>query len=96
LRQSLSESKAIGVAPLTLDALVGVARLRAETDQGDSAAELLGVVLNHPSAEVDSTQLAETVLAGLRDALPAEQIETAMERGKALDLDAVVAALLAD
>jgi len=40
LRQALSESSAIGVAPLTLDALVGVARLRAETGQGDSAAEV--------------------------------------------------------
>jgi predicted ATPase len=96
LRQALSESTAIGVAPLTLDALVGVARLRAETGQGDSAAELLGVVLNHPAVEVDSAQVAETVLAGLRDVLPAEQLETAMERGKTLELDTVVAKLLAE
>ncbi len=96
LRQALSESMAIGVAPLTLDALVGVARLRAETGLGDSAAELLGVVLSHPSVEVDSVQVAETVLAGLRDVLPAEQLETAIERGKTLELDAVVAELLAE
>jgi predicted ATPase len=97
LRQALSESTDIGVAPLTLDALVGVARLRAETGQGDSAAELLGVVLNHPSVGADSVQVAETVLAGLRKALPAKQLEAAMERGKTLeDLDAVVAALLAE
>ena len=67
LRQALSESMAIGVAPLTLDALVGVAQLRAETGQGDSAAELLGVAMNHPSVEIDSAQVAETVLAGLRN-----------------------------
>jgi len=96
LRQALSESTAIGVAPLTLDALVGVARLQAETGQGDSAAELLGVVLNHPSVEVDSVQVAEMVLAGLRTALPAQELEAAMERGKTLDLDAVVAELLAE
>jgi predicted ATPase/DNA-binding SARP family transcriptional activator/Tfp pilus assembly protein PilF len=95
LRLALSEATAIGVPPLTLDALVGVAQLRAETGQRDSAAELLGVVLGHPSVEVDSLQVAETVLAGLRDVLPAEQLETAIERGKTLDLDAVVAELLA-
>ena len=96
LRQALSESTAIGIAPLTLDALVGVARLRAEIGQGNSAAELLGVALNHPAVEVDTAQVAETVLAGLRQSLPAKQLEAAMERGKTLKLDAVVAELLAE
>jgi tetratricopeptide (TPR) repeat protein len=96
LRQALSESAAIGATPLTLDALVGVARLHAEIGRGDSAAELLGVALNHPAVEVDSTQVAETILDGLREALPAEQLEAAMERGKTLELDAVVAELLAE
>jgi predicted ATPase/DNA-binding SARP family transcriptional activator len=96
LRQALSESTAIGVAPLTLDALVGVAQLRAEVGQANSAAELLGVALNHPAVEVDSAQVAETVLAGLREALPAKQLETAMERGKTLKLDEVVAELLVE
>jgi tetratricopeptide (TPR) repeat protein len=96
LRQSLNESTDIGVAPLTLDALVGVARLQAETGQEHSAAELLGVVLNHPSVEVDSTQLAETVLAGLGDVLPVEQLEAAIAIGKTLELDTVVADLLAE
>ncbi len=95
LRQALSESMALGVAPLTLDALVGVVRLRAEIGQGDSAAELLGVALEHPAMAADSAQVAETVLAGLRQALPAQQLEAAMERGKTLELDAVVAGLLA-
>jgi tetratricopeptide (TPR) repeat protein len=95
LRQALSESTTIGVAPLTLDALVGVARLRAEIGQANSAAELLGVALNHSAVEVDSAQLAETILDGLRQALPAKQLEAAMERGKTLELDTVVAELLA-
>jgi tetratricopeptide (TPR) repeat protein len=96
LRKALNESTAIGVAPLTLDALIGVAQLRAETGQGDSAAELLGVALNHPAVEVDSAQVAETILAGLRKALPTKQLEAAMERGKTLELEAVVAKLLAE
>jgi hypothetical protein len=95
LRQALSEATAIGVAPLTLDALVGVAQLRAETGQGELAVELLGVILNHPSVEVDSAQLAETILASLRETLPEEQVEAALERGRGLELGKVVAELLA-
>jgi DNA-binding SARP family transcriptional activator/predicted ATPase len=96
LHRALCESTAIGVVPLTLDALVGVAQLRAETGQGDSAAELLGLALNHPAMEVSGAQVAETVLAGLRETLPAEQLEAAMERGRAMELDAVVVELLAE
>jgi tetratricopeptide (TPR) repeat protein len=96
LRQALSESMAIGVPPLTLDTLVGVAQLRAETGQAEPAAELLGVVMNHESTELDSVQVAETILAGLRGELPAETIETALEKGKSLQLDTVVAELLAE
>ena len=96
LREALSESTAIGVTPLTLDALTGVALLRAEAGQGDSAVELIGLIVNHPAVEVDSAQAAEAILAGLRETLPAEQLEAALERGKGLELDAVVAELLAE
>jgi tetratricopeptide (TPR) repeat protein len=96
LRLALREATAIGVVPLTLDALVGVAQLRAETGQEDSAAQLLGMSLNHPAVEADSTKVAETVLAGLRDTLPAEQLENAIEQGKTLELETVVAELLAE
>ncbi len=94
LHQALSEATALGVAPLTLDALVGVARLRAETGQGESAAELLGVILNHPSVEVESAQAAETVLADLRETLPEEQVEAALARGRGLELGEVVKEVL--
>ena len=58
-----------------------------------SAAELLGLVLNHPALEIDVSQVAELVLGRLHKVLPAEQLEAAMERGKMLELDAVVAEL---
>jgi tetratricopeptide (TPR) repeat protein len=96
LREALSESTAIGVTPLTLDALAGVALLRAETGQGDSAAELVGLIVNHPAVEADSVQVTETILDGLREALPTKQIEAAMERGKKMELDTAVAELLAE
>jgi predicted ATPase len=92
LREALSESMEIGLTPLTLDALAGVALLRSETGQDESAAKLVGLIVNHPAVEADS----EAILTGLREALPAEQIEAALARGKGMKLDAVVAELLAE
>jgi hypothetical protein len=60
-----------------------------------AAVELLGLALSHPAAQSDSVQLAEAALAGLREAFPADQLAAALERGKGMDLDAVVAELLA-
>jgi DNA-binding SARP family transcriptional activator/predicted ATPase len=94
LCEALSESTAIGAVPLALDALVGVARLRAAAGEAGLAAEMLGLALNHPAVEVDSAREGETILAGLRGALPAEQFEAALERGKGMDLETIVAELL--
>ncbi|MCX7855574.1 MAG: tetratricopeptide repeat protein, partial [Anaerolineae bacterium] len=94
LCEALSEAVAIGVAPLMLDALVGVALLWVETGKRERAAEFVGLVINHPATEVDTAQVAERVLTRLRQVLPAEQIEQAVAHGKELDLGAVVTKLL--
>ena len=96
LREALSESIAIGLTPLTLDALAAVALLQSETGQADSATEMVGLIVNHPSVGADSVQVAETILAELRDALAMEQLEAALARGKGMELSAVVAELLAE
>jgi predicted ATPase len=95
LRQALLQSVAIGTVPLTLDALVGVVQLQIEAGQHLSAAELLGLTLSHPALEADVRQVAESVLVRLREVLPTEKLEAAMDRGKALELDTVVAELAA-
>ena len=96
LREALSESMAIGVIPLTLDALIGVALLRAKTKQEEAAAELVGLVVNHPAVEADTMQVAEGILAELRGTLTEERVKAAMERGKAMDLESVVEGLLSE
>ena len=93
LREALIESVAIGAVPLTLDALVGVVQQQIDFGQYGSAAELLGLALHHPAMEIDVGQLAELALGRLRKVLPPEQLEAAMNRGKMLKLDAVVAEL---
>ncbi len=93
LREGLVETVAIGAVPLTLDALVGIAQQQIVVEQYDRAAEILGLVLNHPALEVDVAQVAESALNKLREDIPADQLEAAMERGKILELDQVVSDL---
>ena len=97
LREALKESSTIGHVPLILEVLVGVALLRAKAGprEREQAAELLGLVLGHPAVHEDARQLADPVLAVLRDVLPPDELDAAMARGKALDLEQVVEEILA-
>jgi class 3 adenylate cyclase/tetratricopeptide (TPR) repeat protein len=94
LRESMSQSSTIGAVFSTMWALIGVAALAAKTGRHAWAAELVGLVLGHPTVNEEDRQEAEPVLVTLREALPAEQLEAALERGKGLDLEAVVAEIL--
>jgi predicted ATPase len=94
-REALAESVAIGAVPLALNALNGVIEQQIEVGHQLSAAVLLGLALSHPAMSADIGPGAESVLSGLRKLLPAEQLEAAMEHGKTLELEAVVAELAA-
>jgi hypothetical protein len=77
-----------------LYALVGFARLKALAGEPARAAEWLGLVLEHPSNDVDGRQRAGALLTTLREALPADELEAALARGKALQLQPIVDALM--
>ncbi|MBU0495171.1 MAG: AAA family ATPase [Chloroflexi bacterium] len=77
-----------------LCALVGFARLQALAGEPVRAAEWVGLVLAHPSCEVDEEQRAAALLAELRAALPAEELAAALARGAKLQLAEVVAEIL--
>ena len=94
LCEALPELLAIGAIVVVLEALVGVALLQAKAGRYVQAAELLGLVMNHPALDEETKQYADPVLATLREAFPADQLEAALERGKSLDLEAVVAEIL--
>lgn len=93
LYEALGQAMSLGAVPLALEALAGIARLRAYEGQLEQAAELLGLALNHPSSSAESHIQAGPVLAALRAALPHERLAAALERGRARDLAAVVAGL---
>lgn len=89
-RQSLPEIQAIGATPYLLDVIAGMAELLARQGNHIQAAEWLGLALSRfPDRERDA--FAETTLAILRAALPADELAAALERGKALDVDQVIA-----
>lgn len=94
LYEALDKSAAIGVVPITLFALTGIAELQAKAKDYVQAAELLGLVLGHPAIDAQNKEEAEPILSVLREALPASELETALERGKTLDLKQVVAEML--
>jgi hypothetical protein len=89
-RHTLSKAQATGSPSTLLYALVGFASLKAQAGEPLYAAEWLGLVLGHPSRETDVLTRAETLLSELRGALPADELDAALERGKALDLEMVV------
>ncbi|MCP4418767.1 MAG: hypothetical protein GY805_19295, partial [Chloroflexi bacterium] len=58
------------------------------------AGELVGLAQHHPIHDGDVQTLLDELLPLLQDALSAADLEAAVARGKALDLDTVVQELL--
>jgi hypothetical protein len=61
----------------------------------ERAAQLLGLALRHPAANIEVEDDAQPVLAELREMMSEDELEAALERGKALDLEQVVDEILA-
>ncbi len=95
LRRALSEYMAMKDAPHALNDLVHVAHLQARAAQAERAAELLGLALHHPASYSEVERDAQPVLELLREVLEAGELEVALARGAQLDLDQVVAEILA-
>jgi hypothetical protein len=60
------------------------------------AVEILALQINHPAAMMSDIQQAQVAISRFRAKLSAEDFTTAQERGKALQLDAIVAELLSE
>jgi class 3 adenylate cyclase/tetratricopeptide (TPR) repeat protein len=95
VRRSLREAMDMQDTPHVLAALGDIAHLKLRAGQPERAAELLGLALRHPATHSEIEDEAQAVLAALREALPPEQLEAALARGAKLDLEQVVAEILA-
>ncbi len=95
-QRSLSYSTKAGPMFLLLSAVRSAATLCEMQGNYVRAVELLVRMLNHPEALAPDVPLAKIALDRLRANLSADDFAAAHERGKALDLEVVVADLLRD
>lgn len=85
----------IGTLPIALEALVGIAQLRAREQKATEAAALLGLAMSHPATNVEVEMQSERVLAELQPFLSEEMLNAALQRGRRARLDWVADRLLA-
>ena len=82
--------------PIGLDALVGMAHLKARAGQPEEALVLLALVRSHPSSHYDSREKARQLWDELAAELPADLVARAEARGRELDLEKTATAILAE
>jgi len=75
---------------LTLYSLVGIVGLLAVEGEEGRAAELFAFVTNYPGTPALYKEMAERWFDDLKTKLAPEELDEAVERGKASDLEAIV------
>jgi tetratricopeptide (TPR) repeat protein len=94
-REAIGELKNQDNLTILLDSLIGLSTLRSKQGQTTWAAEVLAMVQAHPAMSWDVQQSIDPLLEDLQGKISEEDFEGAMERGKALDMDAIIAEFLA-
>ncbi len=93
-RESLRIAAEIHGVPVVLEALVGIASLRAKRGETQSAFELLLIVLNHPACDQETKNRAEKLRTELAAQLTPIQIEGSQARTGDSAFETVVEDLL--
>jgi serine/threonine protein kinase/tetratricopeptide (TPR) repeat protein len=95
--RALSIGREIAAIPIQLGAILGLIRSVAQTGQTEYALELLGMVIHHPaySPDYDET-LRQPFYEELKAKHPPEVTAAAIERGKALALEAAIERILSE
>ncbi|MCP4997124.1 MAG: tetratricopeptide repeat protein [Gammaproteobacteria bacterium] len=96
LHKALVIAQNLQATPLILEAVMGFAWLYMHENQPSRAEELAGLASHHPIFGGNMHLRLDGLLPQLEEALSASELEAALERGKTLDLDTVVAELLAE
>ncbi|NDJ85358.1 MAG: tetratricopeptide repeat protein [Chloroflexi bacterium] len=97
-REALSITFSKKIMGHLLQTLVGFAGIYTKQNQTVRAAELLGLVKFHPALSLSPgmSRSWDTIAEEIQETLSLEAFEAAVERGKAFDLDQIVADILAD
>ncbi|HSD84315.1 MAG TPA: tetratricopeptide repeat protein, partial [Anaerolineae bacterium] len=80
--------------PQTLEAVVGLADLRAWHGDVSQALSWLGAVQQHPAFDAQHGEVLDPILKRLRQTMSAEEVETGLARGRQLKLEGVIEQLL--
>jgi hypothetical protein len=80
----------------SLKSVLGIANIMGKRGQREHAVELMSLVLSSPILFAGLTALATQFLGDLQTELPLDVFAAAQERGKALDVNGVIAELLAN
>ncbi|MBX3084312.1 MAG: tetratricopeptide repeat protein [Anaerolineae bacterium] len=96
LREGLKYARQIGGTPLLLTLMTLASQLYLHDGHAEQAAAWAGLVAHHPITQQQERDASAHLRPALEAALGAEAVTAAMERGKLLDLDAVVAHLLGE
>jgi predicted ATPase/DNA-binding SARP family transcriptional activator len=92
--QALEVAWTAKAAPQTLSALGKLAELQAGQGQVEQAVGLLSFTLHHPAADQYDTDQTQLQLDKLRDQLSLEEMNEAIEHGKTMKLEEVVAEII--
>ncbi len=94
--QALQIARELNAIPTVLDALTGAIGFLVRDEAYERAAQLLHVVLAHSATEHDTRQRALRLLESLGDRLAPDDLHAAAQRGRIVDLDTALDALLAE
>jgi tetratricopeptide (TPR) repeat protein len=95
-REALRPAHTHGWLTYCLESIYGLAHLIGKNGNPERGIMLIGLVLTQVSNDFEFQRLGHQFLDELRPLLPPEVFAAAQEQGKALDLDTVVAELLAN
>jgi len=92
--QALEGAMAMGMWPIVADALVGVACLAIQEGEPRRAVEFLTLTLQHSATTKITRDRAERMLGELRSELSAGDLAAATARGRAHELEGIIASVL--
>jgi tetratricopeptide (TPR) repeat protein len=90
--EALEKAHRVGASPITLDALVGISKVKAKAGDLYYAHQILKLVLAHPATSQQTREIASQLIAGIDPNLP-ERVITA-EQPMPLSLESTIADLL--
>jgi len=92
--EALALAQSIHATRMMVEVLAGLGRLAAREGQPTRAVELLAFALGHPAMGSEAREPAARALADLETQMPRAEFDAAVERGRTLELEALVSQAL--